>query len=92
MPLLTIEIDLSSLFDINIIVFTTLAFVFSVVVTIFLVLGLRPITTRARKANDLEPEKLSLTYLRLIMYVFAESIAFVADMFLVIFSGSYKVP
>jgi quinol-cytochrome oxidoreductase complex cytochrome b subunit len=92
MPLLTIEIDLSSLFDINIIVFTTLAFVFSVVVTIFLVFGLRPITARARKANDLEPEKLSLTYLRLIMYVFAESIAFVADMFLVIFSGSYKVP
>ena len=86
MPLLTIEIDLSSLFDINIIVFTTLAFVFSVVVTIFLVFGLRPITTRARKANDLEPEKLNL------MYVFAEFIAFISDMFLVIFSGSYKVP
>lgn len=92
MPLLTIEIDLSSLFDINIIVFTTIAFVFSVVVTIFLVFGLRPITTRARKANDLEPEKLNLTYLRLIMYVFAEFIAFISDMFLVIFSGSYKVP
>jgi cell division protein FtsL len=92
MPLLAIEIDLSSFFNINIIVFTTIAFVVSVIVTILLVLGIRPITARARKANNLEPEKLNITYLRLIIYIFAELIAFVSDMFLVIFSMSYTIP
>lgn len=92
MLLLAIEIDLDSFFDVNLVVFTTIAFLSSVVITTLLVFGLRPITARARIAKGLEPEKLNLTYLRLLIYGFAEFIAFVSDIFLVIFATKYVVP
>lgn len=92
MLLLAIEIDLDSFFDVNLVVFTTVAFLFSVLAVTLLVFGLRPITARARIAKDLAPEKLNITYLRLIMYILAEFIAFVSDIFLVIFGNNYKLP
>lgn len=92
MLLLAIEIDLDSFFDVNLVVFTTVAFLFSVLTVTLLVFGLRPITARARIAKNLAPEKLNITYLRLIMYILAEFIAFVSDIFLVIFGNNYKLP
>lgn len=92
MLLLTIEINLDDFFDVNLVVFTTLAFLSSVVITAVLVFGLVPITRKARLARNIEPEKLNLTYLRLIIYILAEFIAFVTDIFLVIFSTGYSVP
>ncbi len=92
MLLLAIEIDLDSFFDVNLVVFTTIAFLFSVLAITLLVFGLRPISARAKIAKDLAPEKLNITYLRLIMYILAEFIAFVSDVFLVIFGNSYKLP
>jgi len=92
MLLLAIEIDLDSFFDVNLVVFTTIAFLFSVLAVTLLVFGLRPITARARIAKNLAPEKLNITYLRLIMYILAEFIAFVSDIFLVIFGNNYKLP
>ena len=92
MLLLAIEIDLDSFFDVNLVVFTTVAFLFSVLAVTLLVFGLRPITARARIAKNLAPEKLNITYLRLIMYILAEFIAFVSDIFLVIFGNNYKLP
>ena len=92
MLLLTIEIDLDSFFDVNLVVFTTIAFLFSIVIITSLVFGLRPINSRARMAKGIEPEKLNLVYLRLIIYILAEFIAFVSDIFLVIFGNNYKLP
>lgn len=92
MLLLAIEIDLDSFFDVNLVVFTTVAFLFSVLAVTLLVFGLKPITAKARIAKGLAPEKLNITYLRLIMYILAEFIAFVSDIFLVIFGNSYKLP
>ncbi len=92
MLLLAIEIDLDSFFDVNLVVFTTVAFLFSVLAVTLLVFGLRPITARARIAKNLAPEKLNITYLRLIIYILAEFIAFVSDIFLVIFGNNYKLP
>lgn len=92
MLLLAIEIDLDSFFDVNLVVFTTVAFLFSVLAVTLLVFGLKPISARAKRAKGLAPEKLNIVYLRLIMYILAEFIAFVSDIFLVIFGNSYKLP
>lgn len=92
MKLLAIEIDLDSFFDVNLIVFTTISFVFSIVVISFLVFALRPINSRARIAQGKIPEKLNLTYIRMLIYGFAQFIAFVTDVFLVIFGHNYKLP
>lgn len=92
MKLLTIEINLDSFFDVNLIVFTTFSFLFSIVITTFLVFALRPLNAKARIMNGLAPEKLNITYLRLITYGFAELIAFITDIFLVIFGHNYTVP
>lgn len=92
MLLLAIEIDLDSFFDVNLVVFTTVAFLFSVLAITLLVFGLKPINARAKKAKELAPEKLNIIYLRLIMYILAEFIAFVSDIFLVIFGNNYKLP
>ncbi len=92
MLLLAIEIDLDSFFDVNLVVFTTVAFLFSVLAVTLLVFGLKPINAKARIAKGLAPEKLNITYLRLIMYILAEFIAFISDIFLVVFGNSYKLP
>jgi len=92
MLLLTVEIDLDSFFDVNLVVFTTIAFLFSIVIITALVFGLRPINSRARMIKGIEPEKLNLVYLRLIIYILAEFIAFVSDIFLVIFGNNYELP
>ena len=92
MQLLVIEIDLESFFDINLIVFTTIAFLFSVVVTTILVFTLRPLTAKARTEKGKTPEKINTVYLRLIIYYLAEFIAFMSDIFLVIFGGGYNIP
>lgn len=92
MLLLTTEIDLNSFFDVNLVIFTTIAFLFSVLAISFLVFGLIPINKKAKLAKKQEPEKLNIVYLRLIIYILAEFIAFVSDMFLVIFGSNYKLP
>lgn len=92
MNLLAIEIDLDAFFDVNLIVFTTLSFVFSVAIISFLVFALRPLNRRAAIAQGKIPEKLNITYIRLIIFGFAQFIAFVADIFLVIFGHGYKLP
>lgn len=92
MLLLAIEIDLDSFFDVNLVVFTTVAFLFSVLAVTLLVFGLKPINAKARIAKNLAPEKLNIIYLRLIMYILAEFIAFISDIFLVVFGNSYKLP
>ncbi len=92
MELLAIEIDLDSFFDVNLIVFTTLSFVFSVIVISFLVFALRPLNKKARIAQSKLPEKINITYIRLLIYGFAQFIAFVTDVFLVIFGHNYKLP
>lgn len=92
MLLVTTEIDLSAFFNVNLIIFTTIAFLFSVLIITLLVFGLRPITNRAKEAKGLAPEKINLVYLRLIIYILAEFIAFVSDIFLVIFGDNYTLP
>lgn len=87
-----IEIDWNSFFNINLIVYTTLAFLFSVIVTILLVLATRPLNKRAAIAKKRPPEKLNVTYLRLIIFLLAEFTAFIADIFLVLFWENYKIP
>ena len=84
MNLLAIEIDLDSFFDVNLIVFTTISFAFSVVIITFLVFAFRPLNKRARKAQGKSPEKTSTMYIRLLIYGFAQFMAFVTDIFLVI--------
>lgn len=92
MKLLAIEIDLDSFFDVNLIVFTTTSFAFSVVIISFLVFALRPLSSRARIAQGRLPEKINTMYIRLLIYGFAQFMAFVTDVFLVIFGHSYKLP
>lgn len=92
MNLLAIEIDLDSFFDVNLIVFTTISFAFSVVIISFLVFSFRPLNKRARKAQGKSPEKVSTMYIRLLIYGFAQFMAFVTDVFLVIFGHGYKLP
>ena len=92
MPLLVIEIDLESFFDINLILFTTFGFVFSVIVTSALVFILSPLSAKAKIVKGLMPEKMNLIYLRLIIYILAELIAFILDIFLVIFAKYYSIP
>lgn len=92
MPLLAIEINLESFFDVNLITFTLLAFGFSVIVTSALVLILRPLTVKAKLRKKVLPEKMNLVYLRLIIYILAEFIAFIIDIFLVIFGRNYHIP
>lgn len=87
-----IEIDWSSFFNMDLIVFTTLAFLFSVIVTIFLVIATIPLNRRAAIANKRPTEKLNVTYLRLIIFLLAELTAFIADIFLVLFWNDYKIP
>lgn len=92
MQLLAIEIDLESFFDVNLILFTAFAFLFSVIVTSALVFILRPLSAKAKLVKGLVPEKMNLVYLRLIIYILAEFIAFILDVFLVIFGRSYNIP
>ena len=92
MNLLAIEIDLDSFFDVNLIVFTTISFAFSVVIISFLVFAFNPLNKRARKAQGKSPEKISTMYIRLLIYGFAQFMAFVTDVFLVIFGHGYKLP
>ena len=92
MPLLAIEVNLESFFDVNLITFTILAFGFSVIVTSTLVLILRPLTVKAKIRKGAHPEKMNLVYLRLIIYILAEFIAFILDIFLVIFGKNYNIP
>lgn len=92
MLLVTTEIDLNSFFDVKLVVFTTIAFLFSVLIISLLVFGLAPINRKAKKAQGLEPEKINVIYLRLIIYILAEFIAFVSDIFLVIFGKEYTLP
>lgn len=92
MLLLAIEINLDDFFDVKIVVFTIIAFLFSVIVTVILVFSIRPINKKARLAKNRQPEKLNLTYLRLIIYILGEFIAFVADIFLIIFNPWYNAP
>lgn len=92
MLLLTTEIDLNSFFDVKLVVFTTTAFLFSVLIISLLVFGLAPINKKAKEAQGLEPEKINVIYLRLIIYILAEFIAFVSDIFLVIFGKGYNLP
>ena len=92
MLLTTTEIDLNSFFDVKLVVFTTIAFLFSVLIISLLVFGLAPINRKAKEAQGLEPEKINVIYLRLIIYILAEFIAFVSDIFLVIFGKGYTLP
>lgn len=92
MLLTTTEIDLNSFFDVKLVVFTTIAFLFSVLIISLLVFGLAPINRKAKEAQGLEPEKINVIYLRLIIYILAEFIAFVSDIFLVIFGKGYNLP
>ena len=92
MLLTTTEIDLNSFLDVNLVVFTTIAFLFSVLIISLLVFGLAPINRKAKEAQGLEPEKINVIYLRLIIYILAEFIAFVSDIFLVIFGKGYTLP
>ena len=92
MLLTTTEIDLNSFFDVKLVVFTTIAFLFSVLIISLLVFGLAPINKKAKEAQELEPEKINVIYLRLIIYILAEFIAFVSDIFLVIFGKGYNLP
>lgn len=92
MQLLAIEINLESFFDINLILFTAFALLFSVIVTSALVFILRPLSAKARLMKGLTPEKMNLVYLRLIIYILAEFIAFILDIFLVIFGRHYNIP
>ena len=92
MNVLAREIDLDSFFDVNLIVFTTISFAFSVVIITFLVFALNPLNKRARKAQGKSPEKTSTIYIRLLIYGFAQFMAFVTDVFLVIFGHGYKLP
>lgn len=92
MLLTTTEIDLNSFFDVKLVVFTTIAFLFSVLIISLLVFGLAPINKKAKEAQGLEPEKINVIYLRLIIYILAEFIAFVSDIFLVIFGKGYNLP
>lgn len=92
MLLVTTEIDLNSFFDVKLVVFTTTAFLFSVLIISLLVFGLAPINKKAKEAQGLEPEKINVIYLRLIIYILAEFIAFVSDIFLVIFGKGYNLP
>ena len=92
MNLLAIEIDLDSFFDVNLIVFTTISFVFSVIVIAFFVCALKLISARAASAQGRLPEKLNMVYMRLLIFVFAQFIAFVTDVFLVVFGHNYRLP
>ena len=92
MLLTTTEIDLNSFFDVKLVVFTTIAFLFSILIISLLVFGLAPINRKAKEAQGLEPEKINVIYLRLIIYILAEFIAFVSDIFLVIFGKGYNLP
>ena len=92
MLLITTEIDLNSFFDVKLVVFTTIAFLFSVLIISLLVFGLAPINRKAKEAQGLEPERINVIYLRLIIYILAEFIAFVSDIFLVIFGRGYTLP
>ena len=92
MELLAIEIDLDSFFDVNLIVFTTISFAFSVVIITFLVFALRPLNRRAKIIQGKTPEKISTMYIRLLIYGFAQFMAFVTDVFLVVFGHGYKLP
>lgn len=92
MLLTTTEIDLNSFLDVKLVVFTTIAFLFSVLIISLLVFGLVPINRKAKEAQGLEPEKINVIYLRLIIYILAEFIAFVSDIFLVIFGKGYTLP
>lgn len=92
MLLTTTEIDLNSFFNVKLVVFTTIAFLFSILIISLLVFGLAPINRKAKEAQGLEPEKINVIYLRLIIYILAEFIAFVSDIFLVIFGKGYNLP
>ena len=92
MALLAIEINIDSFFDVNIIVFSVIAFVFSIAMTSLITFLIRPLTLKADIVKGRVSEKINVTYLRLIVYVLAEFIAFVSDMFLIVFAEGYSKP
>lgn len=92
MTLLAIEINIDSFFDINVMVFSVIAFIFSVAMTSVITFLLRPLTIKADIAKGRISEKINVTYLRLIIYVLAEFIAFISDMFLIVFANGYSKP
>lgn len=92
MTLLAIEVNIDSFFDVNIIVFSVIAFIFSVTMTTVITFLVRPLTLKADIIKGRVSEKMNVTYLRLIIYVLAEFIAFISDMFLIIFANGYTKP
>lgn len=92
MTLLAIEINIDSFFDVNVMVFSVIAFVFSVSMTSLITFLVRPLTLKADIVKERVSEKINVTYLRLIVYVLAEFIAFVSDMFLIVFAEGYSKP
>lgn len=92
MTLLAIEINIDSFFDVNVMVFSVIAFIFSVAMTSVITFLLRPLTIKADIAKGRISEKINVTYLRLIIYVLAEFIAFISDMFLIVFANGYSKP
>lgn len=92
MKLLAIEINIDSFFDVNVMVFSVIAFIFSVAMTSVITFLIRPLTIKADIAKGRISEKINVTYLRLIIYVLAEFIAFVSDMFLIVFANGYSKP
>ena len=92
MKLLAIEINIDSFFDVNVMVFSVIAFIFSVAMTSVITFLLRPLTIKADIVKGRISEKINVTYLRLIIYVLAEFIAFVSDMFLIVFANGYSKP
>ena len=92
MTLLAIEVNIDSFFDVNIFIFSVIAFMFSVVMTSIITFLVRPLTIKANTAKGKVSEKINTTYLRLIIYILAEFIAFVSDTFLIIFANGYDKP
>ena len=92
MTLLAIEINIDSFFDVNVMVFSVIAFIFSVAMTSVITFLIRPLTIKADIAKGRISEKINVTYLRLIIYVLAEFIAFISDMFLIVFANGYSKP
>lgn len=53
---------------------------------------LKPLSDRANESIGKKPEKTYSVYIRLVIYLLAEFIAFVADMFLIVFAKGYDNP
>lgn len=87
------EKEISNVFssmDSTMILYTTLAFLFGLSVITFLVFSLIPLNSKAAVARGREPEKINVTYLRWLIFAFATFIAWITDVFIVMFAGSHK--